>query len=539
MAKQSWRGALGRRLLLQLLLFSGGLTLLMTAVVLWSDYRKELGLRDSALYQIEHGYLPSLAQSLWKYDDQQILSQLDGILNFPFVVCAAVDSGESLRLQRGEAGQGPDFADYRFPLLYRQGEREYSLGELRVTLDNRLIYENVYERTMVILASQFIRALLISAFILLLVNRLITRHLRRMATWADGSDIHESLALARPQANDELERVTQAINYMRRQILRAMEQRDDALQELGEVNAGLERRIDQRTVELSQAVTELNTMLAELKDTQQQLVESEKMAQLGGLVAGVAHELNTPLGICVTARSYIEDSLALIRERMKDGTLDRRSFSELLNSITEGLMMIDENLNRSHRLVRTFKSLAVDRTSDYRSEFSLRELLQDVSGGGDSFDIDGSECVISTSAPAELKALSCRNTLHTILGALIGNSIDHGYPQGGDIHIQITVTADQALNQMTIDYRDDGAGIAPEVREHIFEPFFTTGRQRGKTGLGMHLVYNLVTHILAGDIRVMASDEGAWMQMVIPLDLNLHDVQRQSRNLKLVAGGHQ
>ncbi len=539
MAKQSWRGALGRRLLLQLLLFSGGLTLVMTAAVLWSDYRKELGLRDGTLDQIEHGYLPSLAQSLWKYDDQQLLSQLDGILNFPFVVYAGVDREENLRLQRGEAGQGPDFANYRFPLLYRHDGREYRLGELQITLDNRLIYGNVYERTMMILASEFISALLISAFILLLVNRLITRHLRRMALWADKSDMQESLALLRPQVNDELERVTQAINHMRRQTLRAIEQRDNALQELGEVNAGLERRIDQRTVELSQAVTELNTMLAELKDTQQQLVESEKMAQLGGLVAGVAHELNTPLGICVTARSYIEDSLALIRERMKDGTLDRRSFSELLNSITEGLMMIDENLNRSHRLVRTFKSLAVDSSSDYRSEFSLRELLQDVSGGGDSFDIDGSECVISTCAPAELKALSCRNTLHTILGALIGNSIDHGYPQGGDIHIRITVTADQALNQVTIDYRDNGAGIAPEVREHIFEPFFTTGRQRGKTGLGMHLVYNLVTHILAGDIRVMASDEGAWMQMVIPLDLNLYDVQRQSRTLRLVAGGHQ
>ena len=535
MKSLSWRGALGRRLLLQLLLFSGCLTLLMTAVVLYNDYHKELGIRDGALHQIEHGYLPSLAQSLWKYDDQQLQSQLSGILNFPYIMYASVDNDEGFHQAVGEQSEGPDLAIYHFPLLYQHDGASRRVGELTLLLDSALIYQNVYDKTILILLVQFLKAVIISALMLLLVNRLITRHLRRMANWADAGNIDEPLSLQRPVANDELERVTQAVNYMRRQIQRTIEQRDEALQELAQMNMGLEKKIDQRTVELSLAVMDLNKMVAELKDAQQQLVESEKMAQLGGLVAGVAHELNTPLGICVTARSYIEDSLQLIRQRMKDGTLDRRTFSDLLNSITDGLLMIDENLNRSHRLVRTFKALAVDRSSDSCTAFSVSELLLDVSGGGGGFDIDGAACHITVSAADDLMAVSFRNTLHTVLGALIGNSMDHGYLQGGDMQITITASADRENNLLCIDVQDDGCGIAAEVREHIFEPFFTTGRKRGKTGLGMHLVYNLVTRILLGSITVMDSRHGAWLQLQIPLDLNVYDRKKRSETLRLVA----
>lgn len=530
----SWKGALARRLLWQLLLLSGVLTLLGTATVLYDDYRHEFGVRDEAVARIHEAYLPALGQSLWKYDDQQIQTQLKGILNFPYVNYVSVQDAGAATFQAGKPATVPVTDEYQFPLVYQYGDNRFSIGTLYLQTDTSMIYQEVLRKSLLILATQFLKALIISAAVLYLVRRLITRHLHRLALWADQSNLEEPLMLNREPQDDELERVMISLRYMQNQLKRTVQQRDDALQELENLNNGLERKIECRTLEFRQAVTDLNELVEELKFTQKQLVESEKMAQLGNLVAGVAHELSTPLGICVTARSYIEDSLALIRQRMKEGSLDRKTFSELINSITDGLMMIDENLNRSHRLVRTFKSLAVDRTTDHPSQFELLPLLEEASGGAGSFDIDGAECHIEVSAPKAMAVMSCRNTLHTVLGALIGNTLDHGYPNGGDIHINIEAAADRAGNRLLIDYRDDGCGLAPEVKEHIFEPFFTTGRKRGKTGLGMHLVYNLVRQVLMGKIEVQDTPQGIHLRIDIPLDLERYEKENQ-RPLRLVA----
>ncbi|WP_430460290.1 ATP-binding protein [Thalassolituus sp. LLYu03] len=534
MRNLAWKGALGRRLLLQLLLLSGCLTLISTVVVLVNDYRHEFGLRDNAVRQINDAYLPSLAQSLWKYDDQQIRAQLEGLLNFPYVTYVVLQDAGGQTFSAGEPVTDSPPDEYRFPITFSRPGYSADIGSLYLQTDTSRIWEQVLSMTLLILGAQFLKALIISAVALWLVSRLITRHLQKLAVWADKAALDEPPVLERDPADDELERISLALKRMQGQIRKALEQRDSAMQELETLNVGLEKKIELRTLELSGAISDLNGLVDELRSTQKRLVEAEKMAQMGSLVAGVAHELNTPLGICVTARSYIEDSVTLIRQRMQEGTLDRQKFSELINSIADGLMMIDENLNRSHRLVRTFKSLAVDQSSDRPSEFALQGLLQDAGGDGNSFDIDGALCTISSDVSGSPTAITCRNTLHTVLGALIGNSLDHGYPRGGDVQIRLSATADAKLNRLLIDYRDDGCGLTPDVKERIFDPFFTTGRKRGKTGLGMHLVYNLVSQVLMGDIEVVDSERGIHLRLDIPLDLPRF-VREGHRRLRLVA----
>ncbi len=322
-----------------------------------------------------------------------------------------------------------------------------------------------------------------------------------------------------------------------------MAERDYSDHELQQLNNRLEQKVEERTGELNNAINSLNRLIDTLQEDRHEQVENEKMAQLGSLVAGVAHELNTPLGICVTARSYIEDSVLLIQERIKNGTLDKNTFSAQINNISEGLLLIDENLNRSHRLVRTFKSLAVDEESDFRSRFSLEEFLQEFAGNNDDFFVEDNTCRIEYNLSQPVILNTCRQTLGLVMGALIGNSLDHGYPYGGDSHIQIHASIDVTENLLTLIYEDDGIGISNEVRQRIFDPFFTTGRHRGKTGLGMHLAYNLVTRILHGSIEVCerrqgAENQGAEIHLRIPLDLDRYDRTMTEQGLKLVINNH-
>lgn len=264
------------------------------------------------------------------------------------------------------------------------------------------------------------------------------------------------------------------------------------------MNESLELRVHERTSQLEAANAELKKTLEQLTNAHKQLVESEKMASLGGLVAGVAHEINTPVGIGVTAASHLEAKTKAILDEYKAGGLKRASLEEFLDVCDESTRMILSNLKRAAELIRSFKQVAVDRSTEDRRKFKLRAYLDEVLLSLRPH-LKKTEHSVTVICDPELTMDSYPGALSQIITNLVMNSLVHAFDPGtaGDI----TIFASPKGHDVELIYVDNGKGIAPEHLDKIFEPFYTTRRGRGGTGLGLHILYNLVTQQMHGSVH--------------------------------------
>ncbi len=274
----------------------------------------------------------------------------------------------------------------------------------------------------------------------------------------------------------------------------------------------LELKVEERTSELTALNQELMAMndelistLDRLKRTQQLLLHSEKMAALGSLVAGISHEISTGI-------SYVEKELGAICAKLDAGTLSRGEFDEFVRDSAEMIRTTAKNLERADLLIRSFKQISVDQTSEEKRRFRVREYLEELLLSLNPL-LKSGRYQVEIQCPEDLQITSYPGVLAQVLTNFITNSIRHGYPPGTGGHIQIRMDRFGAL--YTLNYRDDGQGMAPEVLERIYEPFFTTKRgAEGGTGLGLHLVYNIVTQKLGGEIKCF-SEPGKGVSFVV------------------------
>jgi len=261
-------------------------------------------------------------------------------------------------------------------------------------------------------------------------------------------------------------------------------------------NALLYRTLEQKVEERTQA---LSHALEHLKTTQKQLVEAEKMASLGGLVAGVAHEINTPVGVSFSASSFLEKEAKEFIKLYQSGKMKRSDLNAFLETVTESSALTVSNLKRSVELIKSFKQVAVDQTTEEKRTFNLKRYLEEIllnlrpklKQTQHQIEIQGDDNLSLNSYPG---------TFSQILTNLVMNSLIHAYKKddAGTLTINYRTQADKVIFQ----YQDDGKGIQPDVLSSVFDPFFTTNRSQGGTGLGLHIVYNLVTQKLKGEISV-------------------------------------
>jgi signal transduction histidine kinase len=251
---------------------------------------------------------------------------------------------------------------------------------------------------------------------------------------------------------------------------------------------------------------ELVQSLHHLEMTQSHLVESEKMASLGGLVAGVAHEINTPVGIAVSAASYLNDRTTAARQKLERGELAREDMRAYLDDAAQSARLLLSNANRAAKLVQSFKQVAVDQISDERRRFDLRQYIEETLLSLQP-RISGSKIAVNVECPAGIEMDSYPGPRAQVLTNLVLNALQHAFEPGAPGRIGIaaeTVGADEVVLRC----EDNGRGIPPAIHHMIFEPFFTTRRGFGGSGLGLHLVYNLVTIRLNGSIEVRSRDGG-------------------------------
>jgi signal transduction histidine kinase len=243
---------------------------------------------------------------------------------------------------------------------------------------------------------------------------------------------------------------------------------------------------------------QLRTSLETLEKTRDQLVQSEKMAALGELVAGVAHEINTPVGVGVTAASFLDAKTHEVKKIYEAGELKRSELENYLQTVEEVSNSILINMERAAELVSSFKQVAVDQSSENRRQFNLKEYIDEILLSLRP-RYKKTEHTIEVLCEADIELNSFPGAFCQILNNLIMNSLVHGFQQ-----IEkgtITVNISRRGKNILFVYRDNGRGMGPEEREKVFDPFYTTMRGKGGTGLGMSIVFNLITQTLKGSIE--------------------------------------
>jgi signal transduction histidine kinase/purine-cytosine permease-like protein len=249
-----------------------------------------------------------------------------------------------------------------------------------------------------------------------------------------------------------------------------------------------------------QSERELLGSLRHLEQTRKSLVESEKLASLGGLVAGVAHEINTPVGIAVSTASFLSDRTQSAHELARAGQLDATALDKYLRDAAEAARLLLSNARRVAQLVLNFKQLAVDRISEARLRFDLGEhLAETVRDLQPKLAEAGVE--VSLQIPAPIAMDSYPVSLAQVVTNLAVNSLQHAFEPGASGHIVIrAVLRDD--EDVRVEYSDDGRGIDPALNTRVFEPFFTTRRMIGGSGLGLYIVNQIVTRQLDGSITL-------------------------------------
>lgn len=274
------------------------------------------------------------------------------------------------------------------------------------------------------------------------------------------------------------------------------------LSENGVVNGAIfcSREVTERRKSEESLKTALNT----LKQTQAQLVQSEKMASLGALVAGVAHEINTPIGVSITASSFLSDSVTRFNRYYEKGETSREDLKKILSTVNDASDIIYRNLDQAAEIISSFKKVAVDQSDESRRVFNIREYIGEVLLSLEP-KFKRTKHHIDVRCQDNIVIYSWPGVFFQIISNLLLNALRHGF-EGGESG-KIIICAKKEGGQFVFKFNDNGIGMTSEVLKKVFDPFFTTKRNKGGTGLGLHVVYNLVTQTLNGNITCNSCPE--------------------------------
>lgn len=272
-----------------------------------------------------------------------------------------------------------------------------------------------------------------------------------------------------------------------------------------------------REQELATARTAAERALSDLRSARHDLIQAEKMASLGELVAGVSHEINTPVGVTLTAASFLMERAATVNEHLGIGILKKSELEQFVAQAVETTSLMVANIQRAADLINSFKQIAVDRSGDEKTRFRPSVYINDVLRSfGPMLRKAGHR--LEVSCPPDLEIVSWPGALSQILSNFVTNAVVHAYDEGvrGVLSVSVQPTPTGMLELV---FADDGKGVSPDVKDRMFDPFFTTRRGSGGSGLGLNIVFNLVTGVLGGAIAVHSEPgQGTRFTITMPLE---------------------
>ena len=349
----------------------------------------------------------------------------------------------------------------------------------------------------------FITSITTGFVLYLLIRRILSKPLSQLMRGVNEiqkGNWHHRVEL---DIHNELHALADSFNDMTHEI----EQKSEALMQAKD---HLEEKVKDRTEQLANA--------------QNQLILSEKMASLGQLVAGVAHEINTPLGNSLTALSFNTDGLRAIQKKFDDKQLTVTDFGQYLAESKESSTLMENNLRKASELVNTFKNVAVNQSVEELVDFSLKEEVDEVLITLRP-KLKQSQVKIELDIDAAIRLHSFPGAYYHIISNLIMNCLKHAFPDNkGNIHIH----AHPKGEYVELSFKDDGVGMDETTLSKIFDPFYTTKRGQGGTGLGMYMTYNIITQRLLGKVKVI-SEPGLGAEFIFLLPLVNEEINPESK----------
>lgn len=299
-------------------------------------------------------------------------------------------------------------------------------------------------------------------------------------------------------------------------LQKEIDRRTKAEQDLKALNEALEAKVQERTEALAKSNEILKDYIDELEETQNQLIEQEKMASLGTLVRGISHEINTPLGVGLTTASYLKSSVVNLQMNLKKGLLTKTEFENEIKGLIDGTGILLSSLEKSVTIVNNFKSIASDNTHEKLEEIRVYDFVDLVLNG--MLNELETDLNLRTAICCD-KNLILRmypGILSQLLTILVSNTLQHGLRDKteGKIDVELYVENESIM----INYYDDGSGIDETILGNVFDPFFTTTRTGKTSGLGLYIAYNLITQ-MNGSISVQNLEYGGLVvKIVVPVD---------------------
>ena len=451
---------------------------------------------------------------------------------------------------------------YTFPLIFEFSGRATQVGDVTLFSSREVVFSRIMISIYFLIGNAMIKTTFLIILFLIAFRRLLTEPLTDLTDQVEDFELDnidaQRIDIGTSERN-ELKVMEEAFNKLIDKVAEYRKQLDQTQKELlisneklDQHNLQLEQEVARKTSNLSQAMMdlqqqkyelekqkltlteeidlrrqteqelltkqkELERYLDELNMAQERLVGSEKMAALGGLVAGIAHDINTPVGIGVTATSFLQERLHQLEAAYQAKTLSPKALEEFINEAKQSTSLLTTNLDRASELVASFKQIAVDQASEAVRTINFKEYLAEVVRSLHP-KIKKTKHDINISCPEDLTLNLPAGAISQIFTNLIMNSLIHGFEgiDKGSIDIEITDDNDD----VRILYRDNGRGVSAVQLEKLFDPFFTTKRDQGGSGLGTHITLNLVKQTLNGDIEV-TSEEGKGLVYAISFPKNM------------------
>jgi two-component system, NtrC family, sensor kinase len=454
-------------------------------------HQREMDARiDSLLQQYGNMLEQTIAIQLWEFDTTGAQTFINSVMLNPNVVAIVAEKSN------GQPFVTANKPQRRIGTIVREERVLKSGGNIigRVTIEmSRALVERDFEANILKLGAGLLMQLLTSCLLLfLLFERLLMRPLRQLGK--DAARLSKS-ELAEPvveMRDDEIGKLAVGLDQMREKL-------SEQILQIRHFNANLEQRVESRTHDLNVANQELQHAMNTLKTVQEEIQRSDRLAALGALVAGVAHELNTPIGNSVTVASTMMD-LSLEFNRNIESGITRTKLSSYTQQTRQASEMLVRNLTKAAELIGSFKQVAVDRASVRRRNFVLNEVVSETVLLMNN-SMKRHAYTIEIDIPPNLKMNSYPGPLGQILSNLCQNAVIHGFENMAQGMIEISASLLET-QEIELIISDNGEGIPEANISRIFDPFFTTKLGQGGSGLGLSIVYNLATVVLGGAIQV-------------------------------------
>jgi len=560
--------SISRRLLVSVLSVYFVLTFLVTCIQIIAEYTNTKSYISDELRTLENTFSASLTRAIWELNTPQVVSISEGLIAIPMIegVLIRDDNGELLT-QMGEVSNfentqssrlseagavitGSDgLFGYTFPLIFEFSGRTTQVGDVTLFSSRDIVVSRIIVSIYFMIGSAVAKTAFLIGLFLLAFRKHLTMPLGDLVDQIERIDL-EHLSNTRLEvtelAESELNVIQNSFNNLLGKVSSSQDELKQAQKQLlktndmlDQQNLMLEQEVAKKTANLSQAMmdlqkqkyqletqqnnlkeeietrretekelvnktTELENTIDNLSLAHGKLVESEKLAALGGLVAGITHDVNTPIGVGVTATSFLADRVNEISQKFDDKSLSANDMKNFVAESKQSIELLHNNLNRASELIASFKQIAVDQASEAIRTINLKTYLQEIITSLKP-KLKKAQHTININCPDDIQMRVPAGAISQIFTNFLLNSVIHGFDkkEQGVIDIDIKDSGDI----VEIVYKDNGHGISQQQLDLLFDPFYTTKREQGGSGLGTNIAYNLVKQTLDGEISAESQPE--------------------------------